>query len=442
MDSWIVVVDDETFSLTSVKAILGAENMKISCLRSGRDLLRFMKKNTPDLILLDVMMPDMDGFETYEELRAQEKSMGIHNTPVIFLTGDLSDEDESRGLQLGASDYIHKPFDKDILIGRIKKTISNSKKIESLTEDATIDKLTGFLNRSEGIAKIRDLCNDKTGACMMLDLDNFKFVNDLYGHDTGDHMIMAFADIIRRNIRSSDVVCRFGGDEFLAFFVGVENEEAIASLSKRLNDQLVSESNDIMGKEHGIPIGISIGAVMVPQQGREYETVFERADEALYASKQNGKHGYAVYRRPDDNNEDDRNAGYVLGRITTILEEHSETAGPVFLGTEVFVTVYRFVMRFKKRYKAEVIKAMFVVTPRDGEGDEDYEETVKKFGEILKKLLRRSDIVLQYKPNQFFVLLPAGDKPDGEKVMQRIMTEWEKQGLDRYAEISHAVENC
>ena len=98
MDYWIVVVDDETLSLTTAKNLLGDQNMRVSCLRSGRDLQKFMAKNEPDLILLDVLMPDMDGFATYHALRELEEASGKKQTPVIFLTGSDDSETERRGL--------------------------------------------------------------------------------------------------------------------------------------------------------------------------------------------------------------------------------------------------------------------------------------------------------------------------------------------------------
>ena len=125
MNNWIVVVDDEPMSLMSVRTMLGNDDMKISCLRSGSDLLKFMDKNDPDLILMDVMMPGMDGFETYEALRENEKKMGKKETPVIFLTGDIDSSLEHQGLKLGAADYIHKSFNRDVLLRRIRNTISN-----------------------------------------------------------------------------------------------------------------------------------------------------------------------------------------------------------------------------------------------------------------------------------------------------------------------------
>ena len=126
MDYWIVVVDDEPLSLTNAKNLLRANNMRTSCLRSGRELLDFVEKHTPDLILLDVLMPEMDGFETYRALRQFEADEGRPEIPVIFLTGEDNSEAERRGLKAGASDFIHKPFDEDILIKRINNTIFNS----------------------------------------------------------------------------------------------------------------------------------------------------------------------------------------------------------------------------------------------------------------------------------------------------------------------------
>ena len=102
MSYWIAVVDDEPLSLTNAKNLLGEQNMRVSCLRSGRDLMRFMEKNTPDLILLDILMPEMDGFETYHALREFEERTGIAQIPVILLTGESNSETERRGLKAGA----------------------------------------------------------------------------------------------------------------------------------------------------------------------------------------------------------------------------------------------------------------------------------------------------------------------------------------------------
>ncbi|MCR5627845.1 MAG: response regulator, partial [Lachnospiraceae bacterium] len=178
MEKWIVVVDDEVLSLKNIKMLLSSDDMRVSCLKSGNDLLTFMSKNDPDIILMDIMMPQMDGFETYRRLEEKLAEEGKNMTPVIFLTGETDAERERDGLKLGASDYIHKPIDKQVLISRIENIISNNKKIKSLEEDASTDKLTGFLNKTVGEEKITAMCEENNGIFVILDLDNFKPVND------------------------------------------------------------------------------------------------------------------------------------------------------------------------------------------------------------------------------------------------------------------------
>lgn len=256
LKEWVVVVDDETISLTNARNLLSAQDMRVSCLRSGHDLLTFIEKNEPDLILLDVMMPEMDGFETYRRLREKEDRLGRRPTPVIFLTGENDSEAERRGLKIGAADFIRKPFDRDILLSRIRNTITNTKTIENLTEEATLDRLTGFLNKAHGTAVVDEMCSHETGVMAILDLDSFKLVNDIYGHDMGDQVLRSFADTIRRCTRDKDVVSRIGGDEFLAFFPKLEEDDALQALTERLNEQLVEACVRLMGEDFDIPIGI------------------------------------------------------------------------------------------------------------------------------------------------------------------------------------------
>ncbi len=240
-------------------------------------------------------MPEMDGFETYKKLREREKEREILETPVIFLTGDSDEETERYGLRLGASDFIHKPFNKDILIRRIKNTVSFSRRLETLTEDATTDKLTGFLNKTSGIAKVTAAISSLKGMLTVLDLDSFKLVNDLFGHEKGDRVLEAFAEVVRSNVRGQDIVSRIGGDEFMAFFCDLTEASAVNALTKRLNDQFAAGVDALLGEGHGIPIGISVGAVKVPEYGRDYEDLFKMADKAMYQAKQAGKHCCRIF---------------------------------------------------------------------------------------------------------------------------------------------------
>lgn len=439
MDCWIVVVDDEALSLTNVKNMLDAENMRTSCLRSGKDLLKFIEKNSPDLILLDIVMPEMDGFETLEALREYEDKLGKHHIPVIFLTGENDILTEQKGLRLGASDYIRKPFDKDILLSRIEKTVDNSKTIENLTEEAATDRLTGFLNKNRGTDRVTKLCLRKTGALMFMDIDSFKLVNDLFGHDMGDKMLVAFSDIIRKNTRETDTISRIGGDEFLAFYEDLTDVNAVESLTMRLNLQLQEEAERILGKDHGIPLGISIGVAFVPAHGRDFDALLAKADSALYEVKKHGKHGFHICLQgadADDVKEDD--PAQKLERIIKIVEERNEKGGALLLGTDSFALIYRFVMRFYKRYGGTAALVLFTLSNADVVNKRDITEACGRFSIMLQNTLRLSDIIMQAGPNSYFIMLTERTRSEAEGAIKRILSAWDETDHEKCIQIRHA----
>ena len=437
MDYWITVVDDDRLSLTHARNLLHEKGMRVSCLRSGEDLLLFMEKHAPDLILLDILMPGMDGFETYRALRRFEEKRGLSETPVIFLTGDDNKEVERRGLKAGASDFIHKPFDKDILIKRIHNTIVNRKTIESLTEEATLDKLTGFLNKASGSKKAQEALRSAVGALMIFDLDNFKLVNDLFGHDMGDQVLVAFAEIVRQNIRSEDVFCRIGGDEFLGFFPDLTEEAAAASLEERLNTQLMKKAEELMGEDHGIPLGISIGVAFVSDEMKDYQIVFQYADNALYEVKRNGKHGCCIYDPKDFSDEGEEDLEREMGRIEEILSERGEGSGAMLLGQDAFSWNYRFILRFMTRYGGTATKLLFSLHS-DGK-DLLFPEMVSEFGKVLKDTLRKTDIILPWQSNRYFLILPRLGEQDHQSVIDRILRKWKETGYENRITIKYAV---
>lgn len=439
MDAWVVVVDDEVLSLTNAKKMLGEEGMRVSCLKSGRELLKYVEKNTPDLIILDIMMPEMDGFETYEALRSFEQESGRAPIPVIFLTGDNDSKAEQRGLKAGASDFIHKPIKREILLSRIRNIISNSRKIETLTEEASTDRLTGFLNKITGTERIAALCETAFGTLIVLDLDNFKLVNDLYGHDMGDRMLQALSDIIRRNTREGDIISRIGGDEFMGFFAKLSEKKAISALIERLNRQMSEKAQELLGKEHGLPLGISAGAVTIPENGRDYEGLFSMADNAMYSVKQNGKHGCCVYDRGQDpDGEDSGDLEQEMDRITKIMEERNEGGGALLLGQEAFAMVYRFILRFYHRYGGCSVRLLFSLPEDSVPENEDPAEIFAQFLRVLQRTLRKSDLILQNRSCQCFVLLNERSRPESESVIERILQNW-KEAPNGNTEIQYTV---
>ncbi len=441
----IVFVDDEIISLTNAKNLLEGDDIHVDCLRSGEDLLKFIERNTPDLIILDIIMPGMDGFATYKALREIEDAEGRNHIPVIFLTGELESKAEQRGLKIGASDFVHKPFDREIMIRRIRNIISNSKTIEELSEQVMIDKLTGFLNKSHGTDMISKLCRRKTGALMIMDIDNFKHVNDLFGHEMGDKVLCAFSDIVRRNTRQTDTISRIGGDEFLGFYEDMIDEVAVASLSQRLNSQIVAEAERLMGADHGIPIGISTGVVMVPEYGRDYEALFSCVDNALFSVKQNGKHGYSIHglEREEslyDADEPD-NAGKELKRIRRIADERNEGNTPLFVGQESFFTVYRFVKRCSRQFGKESSILMIALSFENGRGKDETKEVASALMRILNSMLSRTGTVMKRGLDRFCVILPGYSDEAAAGLVGNITKEWEATEYGKTAglQCSHSI---
>lgn len=448
MSDWIVVVDDEKLSLLNARNMLKEEGMRVSCMRSGEDFLKYMETHHPDLVLLDVMMQDMDGFEVYKRFREFEKKEERKETPVIFLTGEDNVEIEKRGLEMGASDFIRKSFNRDILLKRIENTLENVRKIKNLTEEASMDGLTGFLNKAAGTARMKQACEEKTGAFAVLDLDSFKLVNDLYGHDMGDKVLQAFSEVVRKNVREDDIVCRIGGDEFVAFFGSVNDEKALKAITRRLNEELLEAAGKLIGADFSVPLGISAGVVKVPEHGREYQELFAKADRMLYQVKQNGKHDCAVYAPQEDVShlEEEENLEKEMAMLTKIIEERNESEGALMLGMDSFAAIYRFVMRYIKRYEMVALKMLISINVENQENaqeeksEQELEKTAGEFGRTLQETLRKSDIILYYKKNRFFLLLPAFLEEHAGKVEKRIREAWEKSGNHKGVNLKFVAE--
>ena len=282
----ILIVDDQIITLKMTSHILSTR-YETFCALSGEEAIEIYKKERPDMILSDLNMPTMSGFE----LQSTLQNMFLEHIPVMFMTADNSDDTETKGFENGAVDYIRKPFRADVLLKRVENILNNEKRIQGLRRAAETDPMTGLLNKASSQFEIGEACSKMNGMLMMIDLDSFKLVNDLYGHAMGDKVLIRFAEIICSAVRSSDIVGRMGGDEFIAFCQYVDDEEVVAEKARYINEEVMKSAKEFMGEDMTIPLGASIGAVAVPAEGTDFLTLYQKADKALYVVKQNGKHG-------------------------------------------------------------------------------------------------------------------------------------------------------
>ena len=425
MSKWIIVVDDDTANLKMAGHILSKNNMRVTALKSGNSFLDYVNDNgMPDLVLLDIKMPVMDGFETLGKLRQLEQAKGLMKTPVIFLTADEDVDTETRGFEVGVSDFIRKPFNPDVLLRRIGNIMSNSQEMHDPKSEATIDKLTGFLNKGATGVELSKMCSEQTGCLMMIDLDSFKLVNDIYGHEMGDKVLIACADIIRNAVPEGSKCGRIGGDEFVAFASGVTSESKVSEISKKINDEITRNAKVLMGDDMSIPIGASIGGIFVPRFGNDYNTLLKLADKSLYIVKKNGKHGYGLY---DDDIEDDTvTALNDIHAISEILGERSIQDVALQLDKDSFSPVYRYIMR----HHINACKVLFTLEPASGTRNSAFFDRVDEFGNHIRGSLRKSDIFMRNCKNQYFVFLTDIRADSIDKVISHIINKWHSKSTE------------
>ncbi len=428
MSKWIIVVDDDIANLKMAGHILSQNNMRVTALKSGRMLIDYIKENgAPDLVLLDIKMPEIDGFETLKLLRDMEKESNMSETPVIFLTADENEETESRGFEVGVSDFIRKPFNPQVLLRRIENIVSMQSEMISWKNEASTDKLTGLINKAAAGKEMERMCLNSSGALMMIDLDSFKLVNDIYGHDMGDKVLIGFANIIKEEINERGKCARIGGDEFIAFVEDVKAEEQVATICENLNANLTAKAIELMGEDMNIPLGVSIGAVYIPEYGRDYSTLFKIADKMLYNVKKNGKHGYAVHNSDSSYDDDDENATLDIRAISEILGERNIPNVALQLDMEAFTYVYRYVYRYIIRHNVNACKVLFTLHPASGVGEAAFKDYCEKFGEHVSKSMRKSDFFMQNRYNQFFIFLTDIREDSTDKVISQLIASWHKK---------------
>lgn len=441
MSEWVIVVDDNIADLKLAGHLLSENGMRVTALNSGQALLNYLaQEKQPDVLLLTIRMPDMDGLALLKQIRAMEEVKGKEHIPTVFLSADDSIETEREGLALGAVDYIRKPYEPEILVHRIKNILNNSKRIIALSEEASMDQLTGLLNKVSVNHRLERACREYRGALLIIDMDHFKMVNDLYGHEAGDKILSAFSEILKKQFRSQDIVGRIGGDEFIAFLRNLEEAEALKKIAQRLGEQLYAAAQQILGANMTIPLGVSVGAVLT-EGNADFMSLFGKADKALYTVKQNGRHGCAVCDEADRLRPAEEKSEADLNRMDMVLSERYVARHAMWLGQEAFASIYRYMYRYIQRYHEKAYKILYTVTPKIEMTEMDFAARMQKLGESIKNTLRNSDIMMQNVSNQFFLFLPMVSEEDIQKVIDRIQTAWSRNGYDQDLQIVYEAES-
>jgi diguanylate cyclase (GGDEF)-like protein len=337
----ILVVDDTPANLIAMRRLLAKVEVELIETRSGNEALAACLDHEFALVLLDVNMPEMDGFEVAELLAEESRT---RDTPIIFVTAAYADDlNRLKGYSFGAVDYIAKPINDTILLSKIRvflelyrsrtelkvtlqqlserndqlqREVSERQRAEEKARhEATHDALTGLPNRLLFMDRLHnsiERARRRATHCALLyiDIDGFKPVNDSYGHTVGDSLLCAIAMRMSQTIRKIDSVARLGGDEFgVIIEEPVDDADAIISaerLNRALREPYMLDSPDGRGYSFEVIVSASIGVAMFPEHAQTTDALIRVADDAMYRAKRGGKN-LCILARPEqgeDSNQD------------------------------------------------------------------------------------------------------------------------------------------
>lgn len=305
----ILVVDDNQENLIATSLLLDKLDVEVITVDNGNAALAAALKYDLALIILDVQMPNMDGYEVTRILNGDVKTQHI---PIIIVTAVFRDEQHLiEGYKCGAVDYIEKPIHDIIFKSKVKVFVRLWQQQKALEREvslrikaneeihhlATHDPLTGLANRilladliDKAIANAKR--HDFMVAVLFIDFDGFKLINDEYGHEAGDFVLMNSAQKVMRTVRKMDTVARYGGDEYIALLTELQNREEVLILAERIRNSI---SQPFMWQDHPLKVTVSIGVAVYPEHGDTEVVLIHKADEAMYRVKDKGKNAIAFF---------------------------------------------------------------------------------------------------------------------------------------------------
>lgn len=297
----ILIVDDAPQNIQVLSAFLQESGYKLYVAKTGGQAVKIATERLPDLILLDVVLPEMDGFRVCQILKSQPETADI---PIIFITGLTDNENIIRGFELGGADYVTKPFDRHVLLARVKTHLLLYQRTRQLLQYSFVDGLTGLANRR----RLEEFFDQEWRRCyrqrlplsvVLCDVDSFKQYNDFYGHLAGDDVLKKIAVVLQRQARRpGDLAARYGGEEFILILGNTPPTAAHALAESFLNDVVdlnIRHEKTLVKNLTQITCSCGIYGEIPNAINVQRESFLEPADAALYRAKQQGRNQAIVF---------------------------------------------------------------------------------------------------------------------------------------------------
>jgi two-component system glycerol uptake and utilization response regulator len=292
--STILIVEDIEINIIILEELLESE-YNISSVKNGNDALKKVKEQEFDLVLLDIGLPDIDGYEVCKRLKRDELTKDI---PILFLTASNDEESIEKAFDMGGIDYITKPFLIKELKARIKTHIALNGSMRKLEFLANIDPMTGIYNRRKFfyLAEEKFEHQKENLFAVMIDIDKFKAINDEFGHQIGDRVIKSVTGIIKEDLPQNAIFGRLGGEEF-AIVLNMPNQDELFELIEKVRDEIYNK--DIQIDDSKVKVTISAGISSYKDKYQNIDQFLSDADCALYDAKGQGRNKTMVRDRRD-----------------------------------------------------------------------------------------------------------------------------------------------
>lgn len=435
---YILIVEQNPKDLQMLCEALG-EEYKIGTCASKEEAVEVLQHKIPDLLIFGHAEPELSALDLIEHVKLSDE---LTKVPMIVLSHGEDENFERRCMRLGVSDFIFYPFSKVGILSRVNRVMEyqqlkrnlqtevsrQNEEYDEVYNMAKKDPLTKLWNRSYTEEKINEYMQERRhrGAMLILDMDNFKDINDTYGHIVGDEVLTEFAHTLVALTRQDDIVCRLGGDEFIIFLKDICTHEQI---SEKVEQIIVTLEKRIIKPKTDESISVSIGVAVAPSDGRSFNQLYQNADKSLYYVKQNGKGSYRFFREEDSAEccKLRRKSTQVdLEHLRCFIQEMGYKKGAYQVEYDGFKKIYRFVARCIGRTGQNVQTVLFTLTNKQGK-IHDIQELIFAMDNLkhaVNESIRRGDVATNYSSSQFVVILMDSSMEDGIMVAQRIVNKY------------------
>jgi two-component system cell cycle response regulator len=285
----VLVIEDHPDQRELLMIVLQKEGYRVIAAANGVEALEKLEKEPAQIVLSDIMMPKMNGFELINRIRSNPAFKNIY---LILITARIQEGDRVRGLDLGADDYITKPFSFSELLARVRVGSRLVQYQRHLEYQTLIDALTGLFNRRAFEKKIEEEFERAKRyrhplSLLIVDIDNFKMINDTYGHHTGDNVLKKIAEALQEKTRRSDFACRYGGEEFVLILPETDLASALQA-AKKMVGEIKGQTFGTLARPFSLTISIGVSSTSTKDYS-EWQEMLQDADQALYLAKNKGK---------------------------------------------------------------------------------------------------------------------------------------------------------